>query len=185
MFYLEQNTFLPLIRESVERLDVDLSFSTQNYLNELLALYLKTENLFENNTPSDKKILKRVADIYMKFSLAEDKASLLKKIADHSLFLGGFLRAFVKQIVGINYYLDLGKNSYEHLATQYPSYPAYKELSDRFIDLADVLFYISSKSSVQNNQILLEFCKQYMETNCRVLACHLEDNGVCLSKENF
>ena len=174
-----QEEFKSLLNESLSRMSLQVSLSVRDYLERLLLFYVKSENLFEVNSKSDKKVLKPLAESYLKIQNAplQERLFFLQRIGDQSLYLGGFFKgAFQKKIVNLDYYINLGQEAYEYLAEHHQE-DTFKELSHSFEDILDVLFYMSSKHSIRTHEDLMNVCTDYLETECKALAAQLEDYG--------
>lgn len=173
--------FTSLIDDGLKRLDVTLSQPTQSYLSEMLFLYIKSDRLFENDPVSGKNTLKTIAEMYLESQQSSLKTQtfLLKKIADQSLYLGGFFREFLeRKSVGLDYYLELGQCAYGHLAYDHPLSDIFYELSLQFINLTDAMSYIASRGSIRTDEDLVHLCKKYLSTGSKSIACQLEDHNV-------
>lgn len=180
--------FRSLLDDSLKRLRLEISLPVQSYIGELFFLYIKSDHIFEINQKSGRRTLKTFAETYFKAnqSSLQTRNYLLKQIADRSLYLGGFFRESLNQkSINLDYYLDIGQSAYEGLAESHPLSDIYQELSDRFIDLTDVMSYIATKATIKSNKDLLKLYNQYLSTGSKVVACQLEDHGVCIPDQTW
>ena len=73
--------------------------------------------------------------------------------------LGVFFRESLnKQLINPSYYFNMGQGAYDNLADHHSDDEVFRELSYHFIDLADVLAYISKKHSIKSDEDLMKVC---------------------------
>ena len=182
-----EEIFKSIVIESLNRMNIEVSLSVQNYLGNLLHSYIQSDHLFETNTDSGKKNLTPLAHIYLKAQKVQlsERLFLLKQIGDRSLYLGGFFRESLnKQLISPNYYFHIGQGAYDSLAEHHPEEEIFRELSYHFVDLMDVLSYIACKHSIRTDEDLMQVCVKYLKTGSKIAGCQLEDCGFSVDKNN-
>ena len=180
-----EEIFKSIIIESLDRMRIEVSWSVQNYLGNLLHSYIQSDHLFETDTDSGKKNLMPLAQIYLKaqkVSLSE-RLFLLKQIGDRSLYLGGFFRESLnKKLINPNYYFHIGQGAYDSLAEHHPEEEIFRDLSYHFVELMDALSYIACKHSIRTEEDLMGVCVKYLKTGSKIAGCQLEDYGFSVEK---
>ena len=179
--------FRSLLNEGFKRISIHVSLPVQAYMRELLISYIPSNRLFDEDKDSGQKNLKSLAELYLKAQKVSfnEKRILLQQVGDRSLYLGGFFReALNKRLVNLNYYMNIGKSAYGHLAEDHPQEDMFRELSYFFSDLMDVLSYISQKNSIRTDQDLLKLCKHYLRTGSKISRYQLEDHGFSLQEND-
>ena len=186
MSYSPLHLFKTLLDDGFKKVCADISLPTQAYIRDLLIYFIPSHNLFDSDENSGQKKLKTLAETYLKaqeVSLNE-RLFLLRKVGDQSLYLGGFFKESLnKRLVNLDYYTNMGQRAYESLAVHENCHKeVFGELSSCFLDIVDVLEYVSQKNSIQNNKDLLKLFKNYLRTGSPVLKRQLEDHGFCLQE---
>lgn len=161
MLFTKGNAFKEYLQKELDQSGASLSFNVKMYLVDLLYLYVSSDQLFEKKQGETKSHEKTLAEMYKKSqtSKPQEKLYLFKKMGDFSLYLSGFFRSAIKRrLVHVSYYEQLGQNAYGFVSSAYGSKPnVYKELSQEFRHLSQILFSIQKKSEKQNSQYLLNF----------------------------
>ena len=182
-----EELFKSFLNEGLSRLNLHISPLAQNYIGSLLIFYIQSDSLFEIDQSSGKKVIKPLAEIYLKAQEAplNEKLLLLRQIGDRTLYLGGFFRESLnRKIANLNYFLNMGQGAYESLAEHHLQDETFRELSHHFTDIIDALSYISNKHCVRTDIDLMEICKKYLRTGSKVAACQLEDYGFLVQKNH-
>ena len=140
-----------------------LSFTVKNYLVDLLCLYLSSDQLFEKKEGQMKSHECTLVDLYKKSQNSKpvEKLYIFKRMGDFSLYLSGFFRSSIKRkIVHISYYEQMGQSAYGFVGEAYGSKPnVFRELSQEFKNLSQILFSIQKKSEKENSKYLLKHSK--------------------------
>ena len=162
MSFIKKTSFKEFIHKELDLTSSSLSFHVKNYLVELLLLYLSSDQLFEKRDGQTKPYESTLADLYKKSQTSkkpQEKLYLFKRIGDFSLYISGFFRSAVKRkIVHISYYEQMGQTAYHLVSSAYGSKPnVFRELSNQFKNLSQILFSIQKRSEKQDSKYLLNF----------------------------
>ena len=177
--------FHSLLNEGLQRLCLNISLPSRAYISDLLADFVPSDRLFAKNDLSGQRQLQPLAELYFKAQEAsfQEKLEIFKQIGDKSLYLGGFFREFLnRKLETADYYMNMGRQAYGHLANHHPQEEIFREISYCFSDLADVLSYMAQKNSIRTHADLLKVCRNYLETGSKAAFCQLEDHGIPIQK---
>ena len=174
--------FKDLVKDSLNRTGVKVSSPVKDYLSKLLSFYVFANNIFYVNQEGKQQI-KTLAELYLKcHSMPSSMKSNLKKMGDMSLYISGFFReSLKKKTVSVDYYMNMGRQAYKSLS-DFQESAMFGELSDRFFDLAFVLFQIRKSHSQNQNSDLLSVLEHYMETGSKSLEKDLAGLGIQIPK---
>ncbi len=135
-----------------------LSFHVKSYLVDLLCLYLPSDQLFERKEGQTKSHESALADLYKKTQSSgpQERLYAFKKMGDLSLYISGFFRSAVKRkIIHLSYYEQMGQTAYYFVSSAYgPAPNVFKELSEEFKSLSQILFSIHKKSEEKNSKYM-------------------------------
>lgn len=124
--------FHEVLEGALDRQGVEASEPTEFYLVGLLGDYAKARL-------PDGPLSLLLADA----SDAGERVRALKEVGDTSLYMTGFFaESLQRKLVGVDYYMDLGKAAYRELAARMGSSSAadvYEELASKFPRFVDVL----------------------------------------------
>lgn len=166
MLFTEKSSFKEYLFQELEQDGSSLSLNVKSYLVELLCLYLSSDQLFIKKEGESKSYENTLTELYKKSldSKPQEKLCIFKRMGDFSLYLSGFFRlAIQKKIVHISYYEQMGQSAYGFISSSYGTRPnVFKELSQKFPQLSQILFSIQKKSEIQDTRYLLNFSN----TNC-------------------
>lgn len=176
MFESPSGYFSEVISEAFSKRKLEASEGVQNYLVNLLSIYLSSSALNTNET---------LAEMYLK-AINEDKTNVrlekLRKLGDQTLYVSGFFGDSLKRkLVDIDYYADIGGLAYGSLAesvTADRDADVFRDFSKRFLDFVDVLTYISQSSLIQTNQDLLRLYERYVSTGSELAKDQLVEKGI-------
>lgn len=182
--------FSELLKEACAYRQVEILPSNEIYILKLLNHYVDSRNLhFPFVSESVEKIPDTFAELYLTALSCNEpiKQKYMKILADKSLYLSGFFAdSLQKKSVDINYYMGIGSAAYQNLAawTKEESTAAvYSQFSKRFADYADLLNYISTKSTLQSEQNILKLYERYIKTGSESIREKLTELGVVTTTE--
>ena len=189
MTYLETKRLVEHFKEAVEnarnRLDIEISENTEFYLVDLLSRYTDinalSEQAVENKTQT-------FAELYLK-SHGEAygrRALILKYIGDTTLFMTGYFSdSFERSLVDIDYYANLGRSSYRDLldllaarVIQWKLDEVFDELSEKYIDLMDVIAEVAASDGARHAGGLLRVYERWLRTKSRRDEALLRQKGL-------
>lgn len=177
--------FAEMVETGLQKRNLRVYPSVQNYLVGLLEYYLDARNLFQNSvTEAGQRRPDTLAEMLLTAvnSQPREKTELLKQLADRSLYISGFFGDSLKRkIIDVDYYADMGGTAYATLAdcaTEDTTAQVYRTFSRQFIDFVDVLSFISEQTHVQTDQDLLRLYDKYMRTGSELAKEKLVELGV-------
>ncbi len=177
--------FKGLVRKELDETKIHVSSAVKNYLCELLQFYIYSDHLFSEVSPSGKKEMKTLAEMY--FTTQDSKINLkrqLKKMGDTSLYISGFLRDFLKRKpISVDYYMNMGSQAYGTLA-DLDEKDLFEELASRFPDLVFILFRIQKKNTNIKYHYILSLLDYYMDTGSKQTSQELIRQGIHVPFKN-
>lgn len=179
--------FRPLIREALNhrqaRHRIQAPEAVEYYLVNLLQGCLSTEAVYRPAPEGFKE--EPLAFIFLKAaqSHAEIRIRLLRRLGDFALFISGFFPAsLTRQLVDVDYYIQMGETAYgslsQILARQAALREIFTELANRFIVYVDILAEVSEKSRMQNHTDLLRLYEHWLKTGSERTAKLLSEAGI-------
>jgi hypothetical protein len=163
--------------ESVERamqqLRVQAADDTIHYVVNLLALFARSENLYER-TPAGYDLAPlalMLRDALEAPSLAVRRAAY-RRLGDVALFIGGFFaHSLARRLVDVDYYIAMGGGAYGALSEilrrgEGGTTPVavYAELAAKFAGFIDVLAEVSAGAVPGNDADVLRLYEIYLRT---------------------
>lgn len=157
------------------------------YVVNLLAGYVRSENLFEH-TP-DGFMLKPLAFIYgdaLTASTETDRTQSMQRLGDVSLFISGFYaNGLGRCLVDVDYYIAMGGNAYSYLAEK-SGYPhgqsglkfVFDELSGKFAGFVEILAEVCDKSNMNDHLDILRLYEIWQCTGSRRVEKKLRKLGI-------
>ncbi len=109
------------------------------------------------------------------------KASRLRTVGDHSLFISGFFSDSLKRTpADVDYYVELGARAYLSLSQETATSFAdlFQELGERFVAFVDVLNEVSERSALSSNNDLLRLYEKWLRTGSRRDGDRLVERGI-------
>lgn len=113
------------------------------------------------------------------------KIAQYKMLGDYTLFISGFFHDCLStSLIDINYYILIGKMAYSNLATAYMGGQKkffkkfYRELSDKFKDMTEILAEVSDKTNICTNQDVLRIYERWLKTGSERERHLLKSKGV-------
>ena len=189
MTQLETTGLVEYFKEAVEnatqRLHLNISDETEFYVVDLLFRYTDVKALamrrFETETGA-------FAELFLKSQEepSDRRARILKYIGDTTLFLTGYFPdSFQRSLVDIDYYAGLGQTSYQNLldllsarVVQWRLDEVFDELSEKFVQLMDVLAEVAASDGPQHAVDLLRLYERWIRTRSRRDEALLRQNGI-------
>ncbi len=176
--------FKKAVEDALADLQIEIDELTAFYVVNLLTYFFRTEYVYHAAEDLDKKALAQVF-LESRFYDLLRRIRALKHIADYSLFIAGFFaESFRRKLVDIDYFITLGSRAYLDLAEILKTYkkdkrfvPVYRELSEKFPSLVDVLSEISEKS-ISTRQDLLRLYERWLRTGSRWAQRKLHRRGI-------
>lgn len=178
--------FQQVVHEACLRRQFSASPAVQNYLVELLDYYLDARNLFNEPHQADStgSLNLTLAELYLMAQSQEGlvRQETLRRLGERSLYVAGFFAdSLNSKLVDASYYSQIGGTAYASLAEvvrEEPRSHLYRTVSRRFLELTDVLGYISHKSMTQSNSSILGLYDRYMRTGSTLARDRLVEMGV-------
>ena len=112
--------FAEVVKQAFNKRKISTYPAVETYLVKLLEHYLDARNLFESEVDElGNKKPQTLAEMYLSASQKSptEKAELLKKLADRSLYISGFFGdSLNRKAVDVDYYVSIGGSAYATLA---------------------------------------------------------------------
>lgn len=185
LFLSPRQHFGELVEAGFSRMKIQTYPAVQTYLVDLLEFYLDTRNLFpEDKNESGQPKLHTLAEAWLQVdSLSpNERIESLKQMGDRALYVSGFFsESLQRKTVDVDYYADMGGAAYSRLAGCIPqdtSAQLFRTISTRFVELADVLAFVSQKSLVQTDESVLRLYDRYLRTGSELARERLNEMGV-------
>ena len=182
-----QDYFRNSIDDVVARQQVDLDPHTSHYVVNLLTLFSRSDELYEDDGEHFglRPLALMLADAADARS-AEQRTQLLQRIGDVALFVAGFFAASLeKRAVDVDYYVHMGGNAYGSLSEEVRGTfrgnaiaGVYHELAIKFQVLVDVLNEISEGPRGESGQDLVRTFEVWRKTGSRRAEALLRKQGV-------
>lgn len=175
------------VTDSVSNQNVDVCEETVVYITQLLAQYVRSERLFEED--EDGVQLKPLAVLYCNAATARDEKArrdYLKQLGDLALFVSGwFSRNLERRRIGVRYYTQMGETAYECLSEY--STPRIKDrvfarifqdLAENFSELRDVISEIHMSVDSRTDSDLLGLYEMWQRSGSTRAAELLRAEGI-------
>ncbi len=176
--------FKDVVEEAFIQCQLKADLYIRVYLVDILKHYLFIGNLYDRKDSSGRKTRKTLAENLLTVSKMKPKERFekLKGLADSSLYISGFFSdSFQRKIIDIDYYIDVGKLAYQTLAQDVEEdafSKIYNEISIQFVNLVDVLSFISQKAEITDRENLLRTMDVYAKTRSPLREEVLMEKGV-------
>ena len=167
--------FRAALQHALRHQHVSVREHTEHYVVNLLAMFARTEALFEP-APGQTARLKPLAKILAEAVETNDERlryRLLQRLGDVALFISGFLAGHSRGAVDVNYHVAMGGRAYGVLA-QAPANGSkralssvFAELEDKFQPLVDALNEIGDGADRDSPQDLLRLYELWQRTGSR------------------
>lgn len=180
-----QEYFSKVVQEGFSQRRVQTFPQVQDYLVSVLTHYVDVRNLYEPEfDEAGQRQPQTLSEMYLIAQQAEasKKTELLKKMGDKSLYISGFFGdSLQRKLVDIDYYARMGGMAFAALSSttkEDVSAKVYGELSRRFLDLVEVLTFISQSAFIQNDSSVLRLYDRYLRTGSSIAREKLIEMGV-------
>ena len=167
--------FRVALQHALRHQHVSVREHTEHYVVNLLAMFARTEALFEPE-PGRRARLKPLALLLAEAVDTPDERlrfRLLQRLGDVALFIAGFLAGNLRRPVDVDYHIAMGGRAYGALA-QAPCHGSrralssvFAELEDKFQPLVDALNEIGDGAGSDSPQELLHLYDLWQRTGSR------------------
>jgi len=182
--------FSEVVEDGFEKRRLKTYPQVKDYLVSVLTHYLDARNLYEPEfDESGVKQPQTLAEMLLEAHQSEPfrKISLLKKLGDKSLYISGFFGdSLQRKLVDIDYYVQMGGAAYAALSTSTKEdihAKVYSEISKRFLDIVEVLTFISQAAHVNSNESVLRLYENFLRTGSPIAQEKLLQMGVVLPQQ--
>ena len=186
--------FQDSVSDALNNQRVQASQDTACYVVNLLATYIRSEQLFDQ-TP-DGVVLKPLADFYaeaVEGPTPAEQHRALRKLGDVALFVSGvFSQSLNRKLVDMDYYVAMGGGAYGHLSGAMRGGAGVKalteifeELSEKFVDFVDVLSEVSERSHLSSDTDIMRVYETWLRTGSRRAARTLRSVGIEPAEANI
>ena len=182
-----EDYFRTSIDDVMARQCVDVDPHATHYVVNLLTLYSRSEELYEDDgeTYGLRPLALMMADAADAAS-TEQRNYSLQRIGDVALFIAGFFaESLAGKPVDIDYYITMGGNAYGSLSEEVRGTfrgntfaPIYRELAVKFQVLVDVLNEVRDAARRESDVDLLRTYEIWIKTGSRRARNLLRQNGV-------
>jgi hypothetical protein len=165
---------------------VSLDEHTTHYVVNLLTLYARTEVSHGDTRPGQRWV--SLADLLAQASATSspvERAALLQRLGDVSLFVAGFFpHGFERRLVDVDYHIAMGGRAYGTLALTPMSGPrralcgVFGELASKFQPVVDAISEISDTARVWSQKDVLRLYELWLKTGSRRAQGLLRQLGV-------
>ena len=179
--------FRTSIDEVISRQGVDVDPHAAHYVVNLLTLFSRSEELFEDHGESYglRPLALMMADAAEARSVAERNYAL-QRIGDVALFISGFFAdSLANKAVDVDYYIYMGGSAYGSLSEEVRRTfrgrafaGIYRELAEKFQVLVDVLNEVRDEARGESDRDLLRTYEIWLKTGSRRARTLLADNGI-------
>jgi hypothetical protein len=171
----------------ISRQGVDVDPHAAHYVVNLLTLYSRSEELYEDH--GDSYGLRPLALMMADAADARTAAlrnQALQRLGDVALFISGFFaESLANKAVDVDYYIYMGGNAYGSLSEEVRGTlrgkafaGIYRELAEKFQVLVDVLNEVRDEARQGSDLDLLRTYEIWLKTGSRRARKLLADNGV-------
>ena len=171
----------------ISRQGVDVDPHAAHYVVNLLTLFSRSEELFEDHGESYglRPLALMMADAADARSVAERNYAL-QRIGDVALFISGFFAdSLANKAVDVDYYIYMGGSAYGSLSEEVRRTfrgrafaDVYRELAEKFQVLVDVLNEVRDEARGESDRDLLRTYEIWLKTGSRRAKRLLADNGI-------
>lgn len=175
--------FFEMVREILNKRNLQAQPQTEIYLVNLLQQFMNTENLFLRDTEGHLKEEPLVFMLKEAWEESEPQAQrlLFRHVGDVSLYVAGYFQdSLERKKIGVGYYIDVGENAYQQVASlaQEPQRPLYEELSNKFARFVDVLAEIGDRTQLNSEKDLLRLYENWQRTQSDRAEKKLKEAGI-------
>jgi hypothetical protein len=182
-----QEYFQDSISDALSNQKVEAAEYTVYYVVNLLANFIRSENLFER-TP-DGVIIKPLAELYaeaIEGRSSADQHRALRRLGDVALFVSGvFSQSLNRKVIDVDYYCAMGGSAYGYLSENLRGSAGtraltevFEELSKKFVDFVDVLAEVSERTHMNNDADIMRVYELWVRTGSRRAERTLRSIGI-------
>lgn len=179
--------FQDSISDALSNQQVDAAEDTVYYVVNLLANFIRSENLFER-TP-DGVIIKPLAEHYAEAIQGRTSAEqhrALRRLGDVALFISGvFSQSLNRKVIDVDYYCAMGGSAYGYLSDNLRGSAGartltdiFEELSRKFVDFVDVLAEVNERTHMNNDADIMRVYELWLRTGSRRAERTLRSVGI-------
>ena len=157
--------FRELVESALDNQQLAAGELTSFYLVNLLTGFVRVDRA---PTAADEPLGVRLAKALQAAGVRQRDG--LRQVGDHSLFISGFFSdSLNRQLVDVDYYIQLGECAYSSLARQGDDTFAavFDELAGKFTAFVDVLGEVSERTALSSNSDLLRLYEKWVRTRSR------------------
>lgn len=175
--------FRQQVEKAMEHQRVSTSAFTEYYLVNLLAAFMRGDNLPGREDGYDETPL---ALLYVRALDASplERSRRLRATGDTALFVSGFFAESLGDAqADVRYYATLGGRAYSRLSFEHegpgrPGPAVFSELAERFRQFVDVLAEVSEQSRLSSPASVLRLYERWVQTGSRRAAALLAAQGI-------
>lgn len=177
----------------IDRQSVDVDPHAAHYVVNLLTLFSRSEDLYED--AGESYGLRPLASMLVDAATAntaQERNFSLQRIGDVSLFVSGFFAdSLAHKIVDLDYYIYMGENAYGSLSDEIRGTirgdafaHIYRELAVKFAVMVDILQEVRDSARKGSDVDLLRTYEVWLKTGSKHAARLLKENGVVPIDDN-
>ena len=172
--------FKDLVESAIDHQHLEADEMVRFYLVQLLVNSIESAKVYTDDEPLAIAFGKAFQTGLVK------QGMILRQIGDFSLYLSGFFsESLSRKLVDVDYYISIGKMSYNYLSDIETSFKSrnsfsslYKELSIKFLPLTDVLAEVSERCRLTSNENTLRLYEKWIKTKTEWSAKILREQGI-------
>jgi hypothetical protein len=176
--------FFDLIDEFEKKLKLTLSEYSKLYLMKLLEQLAQGNDCLHTAVIEDKSLAEILMEALHKNIF--EKIRNLKVLGDLCLLFGGLYPEYMtKRLVDIDYFINIGKNSYNLISDTYRNYSSkyelymlYNKLTEEFLKLINILTEISDELNFLDRDNLYKTFKRWEKTGIKKYSEVLKNNNI-------
>jgi hypothetical protein len=175
------------LHEAMNRQKIRAESETLSYLTNLLTMYARSDELFEQTDYGvDIKPLAVIYSDALNESSVQLRTRLLQRLGDTALFIAGvFADSLNRKLVDVDYYVAMGGTAYAQVSDFMRAYRSVKslatlfdELREKFVDFVDVLNEVSERSHLASDKDVLRLYEIWVRTGSKRSAAQLRKLGI-------
>ena len=181
-----QEFFRDALDHALTHQHVSLDEHTAHYVVSLLTLYSRTEISHSDTRPGQRWV--SLADLLAQAAAAQtavERAALLQRLGDVSLFVAGFFASgFERRLIDVDYHVAMGGRAYGALAAAQVSGPrralcaVFGELARKFQSVVDAVGEIADSARQWSSRDILRLYELWLKTGSRRAEGLLHQLGV-------
>jgi hypothetical protein len=160
------------LHEALNHQKIHAEGETVCYLTNLLTMYARSDELFEQTDLSETSVQLRTR--------------IMQRLGDTALFIAGvFADSLNRKLVDVDYYVAMGGTAYAQVSDSMRGYRAEKslaslfdELREKFTDFVDVLNEVSERSHLSSDKDVLRLYEIWMRTGSKRREAQLRKLGI-------